>query len=397
MNKLQFFAVLIAAFIGSYLGSVELQTARADLAAGNGSGVALQSTSPPTQQTGGAGVTGQMAAGIFAIPVPSSVPAPTVSGSPAAYFALSGAGASNSLRFQTSKDHGTSTFIDAQFWYNNQGTGNIAAQINGDGSYIMGTGQVQALGLPSPAPPAPTCAPFGSNAQTTYYVQTNYVSATGGVSASSAEASVTCAASTVLVVPAPSPVAASAEWTVSAATTTGQEKNQTQGTPTGTNIPLATTLWTSTATLAGSTAASVYDHSLLQSFTAQDANGTTYLNFDPEGTSYVRGPFEVSTKAQTVSATPNPASYVPPMYLAAGTATASTEHCVVSPSAGLAGATGTQTVTLTGAAAFAAADYFLEIYNVTTPGAIAPTAQAAGSFAFTGVTGQTYSYLACGD
>jgi len=87
-------------------------------------------------------------------------------------------------------------------------------------------------------------------------------------------------------------------------------------------------------------------------------------------------------------------SYVPPAFVAAGTAVASTMH-MVSDTVTAGGAS--TTVTLSGDAAFASANYTLVIEDVAVPGVvIAASSQAAGSFAFVSTNAHVYAFTAIG-
>jgi hypothetical protein len=99
------------------------------------------------------------------------------------------------------------------------------------------------------------------------------------------------------------------------------------------------------------------------------------------------------TSAATVRATlSSVVSYVPPVYVAAGTSVASTMHCI-SDTVTAAGIS--TTVTLTAPAAFASANYALFIEDETGLSSVLPTAQSSSSFTFTSVTTHVYAFHAC--
>lgn len=85
-------------------------------------------------------------------------------------------------------------------------------------------------------------------------------------------------------------------------------------------------------------------------------------------------------------------SYVPPVYVAAGTVVASTMHCIADTVT--AGGIST-TVTLSSPAAFASANYALVIEDETGLSSVLPTAQSAGSFTFTSINAHVYAFHAC--
>lgn len=127
-------------------------------------------------------------------------------------------------------------------------------------------------------------------------------------------------------------------------------------------------------------------------FGVTDNGNAQQLAIRNDGYMGVRGGIVAGSTIQANQA--STATYVPPVYTAAGAAVASTEH-VVQDKVTAAGAS--TTVTLSGAAAFTSStSYTLYVYDETTLAAAVVTAKAAGSFSFTSVNTQVYTFFAIG-
>lgn len=317
---------------GTYQGSIQtFSQMQLSLVAGSASGwftcvptygkylpAFMYSSPPPNGQSGST-----MSQGIWLGYGPNfatAIPAPQVSASaPAILYQTKGFG---TTILYNGADYGANVDAILEIAYNNQGTAlqEIYDFFNSGGLLAQGGNGFVSAALPTPAAPAPTCAPGGSNAQTQYFVKTAYVSHIG-ITAGSPEGNVTCAANTLLKVPNPAVTLGEFFWNVYASTTTGTEKLQTQGTsPTsGTNIP-ANVAWTSTATLAGSTNPQTQDTAAQCNLQEQPPSYSTITKICPYGNSQLNGPLEAAKAVNT------PPAWVPPVYTNAGAATANSMH-----------------------------------------------------------------------